>query len=351
MGQDISFASFNLYNLQVPGAPTRLGAARFTDATYKRRLEWAASLLMMVNADVIAFQELWSPQALRDLFDVAGLSGAYELQFIGDTWYDIAVAAAVRKPWTVSAKTLHKSFPGEFKLIKRRHGDPGGDVERTDDDIDVRIDMFSRTVIQLTLQCGQNEVPSVEVLCAHLKSKLATDLDATEAKNELLKPHREALGDALSTIRRTAESAALRMIATGLTKKNDRAVALVGDLNDGAHSNTLNILSAQPPFRRYAKSRVGGASDVGLYPATFLQAMADFQDVAYSHVHQGVREQLDHVLVSEQFYDHSRNRKWSFKEQRIWNDHLDEEPATGHERPASDHGVVCARFLWDPAKA
>jgi len=349
MARDISFASFNLYNLQVPETATRLGATMFSEDTYQRRLQWASTILRQMDADVIAFQELWSAQALRDLFMIAGLDSQYELHFIGDRWYDIAVAAAVRRPWRVRETMLHKSFPDGFRLIKRRHGAAGADEERTDDDIDVQINLFSRTVMQLTLTRDEPDVPDVEALCAHLKSKLSTTLDPVEARNDALKPHRAALGAALSTIRRTAEAAALRMIVTNLTKATERAVVVVGDLNDGAHSNTVSLLSAQPPFRRHRKSRVGGASDIGLYPVTFLQALSDFQDVSYTHLYQGVREQLDHVLVSEQFYDHSRNRVWSYKEQQVWNDHLDEGGPTGPERATSDHGIVCARFLWDPA--
>ena len=63
---------------------------------------------------------------------------------------------------------------------------------------------------------------------------------------------------------------------------------------------------------------------------------------------QGVREQLDHVLVSEQFYDHSWHRYWSFAAQQIWNDHLYEGGPTGPQRPTTDHGIVCAHFAWDP---
>lgn len=350
--RDISFASINLYNLQVPGLPTHTGSAMFDADTYEARLRWVSRLLRELDADVVAFQELWSAQALRDLFALEGLDHAYELHFIADDWYDIAVAAAVRKPWRVQERLLHKTFPDGFRLIKRGHGEVGAQAERTDDDIDVQIRFFSRTVMELVLvRDGLNDLPPLHVLCAHLKSKLPTQLDPVESKLEALKPHRTELGAALSTIRRTAEAAALRMILTDLTKNDaTRAVVLIGDLNDGAHSNTLAILSAQPPFRRYIKSQTGRTSDAGMYPVTFLQALADFQDVAYTHLYQGEREQLDHVLVSEQFYDHSKNRCWSFKEQRIWNDHLVEDGVTGPLRASSDHGVVCARFVWDPAK-
>lgn len=351
--RDISFATFNLYNLQVVGGTTHPGSPPFTQANYDARLRWAAGRLHEADADVIAFQELWSAQPLRDLFERAGLDTQYELHFIGPQWYDIAVAAAVRKPWRVTTKTLHKTFPPEFRLIKRAPGEAGAQAERTDDDIDVRISMFSRTVIELALtRDGTEGLPPLHVLCAHLKSKLPTELDPVEAHVAALKPHQAALGAALSTVRRTAEAAALRMILTGLTKGNaERAVALVGDLNDGTHSNTLSILSAQPRFRRQHKSQVGQTSDAGMYPVTFLQALSDFQDVAYTHLYQGVREQLDHVLVSEQFYDFSKNRRWSFNEQKIWNDHLDEGGPSGASRPTSDHGIVCARFSWDPALA
>lgn len=349
--RDISLASFNLYNLQLAGTQTYDNAPPFTDATYAARLDWAGSILRRLDADVIAFQELWSAQCLRDLFKAAGLDEHYTLHFIGDKWYDIAVAAAVRKPWQVKEQTVHKDFPPEFRLLKRKHGTPGAQAARTDDDIDVGISMFSRSVLELQLiHEAAADLPPLHVLCAHLKSKLATRLDAEEAASGALKPHQEALGAALSTIRRTAEAAALRMLLTNLTRGNaDRAVALLGDLNDGAHSNTLAILSAQPRFRRIHKSRIGESSDSGLYPVTFLQALSDFRDVAYSHIHDGVREQLDHVLVSEQFYDYSTHRYWSFREQLLLNDHLDDPAGSGSACPTSDHGVVCARFQWDPA--
>src|SRR4051794_32563258 len=42
----------------------------------------------------------------------------------------------------------------------------------------------------------------------------------------------------------------------------------------------------------------------------------------YTYVHEDLRESLDHVPVSEQFYDNSRNRRWSFDGLVTNNDHL-----------------------------
>lgn len=59
-----------------------------------------------------------------------------------------------------------------------------------------------------------------------------------------------------------------------------------------------------------------------------------------------LRESLDHVLVSEQFYDNSRRRLWLFDGLIINNDHLndDDHRATG----SSDHGQVKVRLRWKP---
>jgi hypothetical protein len=120
-------------------------------------------------------------------------------------------------------------------------------------------------------------------------------------------------------------------------------VLLLGDLNDGQHSNTSNILTEQP---NYLVGDAQGGTDIGLYSAQTLQEYRDTRDVYYTHIHQDLRESLDHVMVSEQFYDHSRQRRWLFDGLAISNDHLNEEDHRGHG--TGDHGVVKVAFRWRP---
>ncbi len=342
MSRDICFASFNLYNLQLPGEPWRRNSAPYTEEEYQAKVEWSARVIKRLNADVIAFQELWSKQCLEDIFQVANLQHNYQLVLLKDDWYDIAVAAAVREPWEVRTKTIHKSFPEGFALIKRGRDQ---DEDREDDDIEVTIDKFSRSILQMSIgHKDHTELPVIETFAAHLKSKLPTRLDKQERENEAVRPHSTALGSALSTIRRTAEAAALRILLTNQMKSTTTPVAVLGDLNDGTLSNTLSVITQQPSYRLHASSRSGSASDVGLYSAGLLQDLRSFRDVNYTHEFKGIRESLDHVLVSEQFYDYSRNRVWTFKELRVWNDHLEDD-----DKSTSDHGVVSAKFLFDPA--
>ncbi len=52
------------------------------------------------------------------------------------------------------------------------------------------------------------------------------------------------------------------MILTEAMKKNDNPVVVLGDLNDGQYSNTINILTEQP---NYLFSGYEGRSDTALY--------------------------------------------------------------------------------------
>ena len=120
---------------------------------------------------------------------------------------------------------------------------------------------------------------------------------------------------------------------------------VIGDLNDSQHSNTLNIMTGQPNYLLSGYSK--GGSDVNLYSVGTLQEYRSQRDVYYTHVFNKTRESLDHILVSQEFYDNSFKRIWAFKGMDIRNDHLnaDDHKASG----SSDHGIVHATFEYRPA--
>ena len=341
--RDISFATVNLYNLQLPGKKWRHNAKLYTRKEYERKVDWTASMLKLIDADVIGFQELWSKQCLIDVFDEAkrgGLKGSYDLRFIGDKWKDIAVAAAVRAPWNIAKITTHKNFPSGFVLRKSK---PRRD--ELDYNIQVNIGKFARTILQLSVTHESDaKVPQIEVFAGHFKSKLPMRLDAKDAKKQALRSNASTIGGALSTIRRTSEAAALRYILSQKMRKTDTPVVVLGDLNDSVLSNTLALVTMQPGYRLFEKSRKGSENDLGLYSAAILQGLGSLRNVHYSHIYGGIRETLDHILVSEQFYDHSKKRYWSFRDMQIWNDHV--EDGLKH---TSDHGVVRADFDYNRA--
>ena len=122
-------------------------------------------------------------------------------------------------------------------------------------------------------------------------------------------------------------------------------MVVLGDLNDGQHSNTLNIVTSQP---RYLTGLSKGGGDIDLYAGQTLQQYRSERDVYYTHVFNGTRESLDHILVSEEFYDNSRDRIWAFDGMEVYNDHLNREEHAKDDG-ANDHGIVRTSFVYEPA--
>jgi len=340
----ISFATFNLRNLQLPGEFTYPGTAPLTESQYNNKIGWAADKLLEVDADVIAFQELWNRDALDDVFAAAGLADNYD-RVTSDQVGSIGNAVAIKAPHQRTFSTWIEEFPDDF-ILKKRGGSSG---ENPDLKIGVAIDNFSRPVLRVTVQPhvpGVADAPAIVVFAAHLKSKRPTRLDSQDRDLPgLTAPDRRALGSALSTIRRTAEAAALRMVVNTAMASTATPVVVMGDINDGQLSNTVNILSDQPKYRLFAASGVGRRSSNGLYLTATMQEYRSLRDVYYTHIYQGIRESLDHVLVSQHFYDYSANRVWTFNEMRLFNDHLDDKDEASH---VSDHAIVKATFDYNP---
>lgn len=338
-GKTVSFTTFNLYNLNQPGLKMYKDPDGWTQDVYDRKIAWTARLLTEMKADVFGFQELWHADSLATALDAAGLSASYTpLVPQGHAGQKIVCAAAVLTDILVGQPEWITTFPDDFVL--RSKGD-----DRQTGDIAVAINSFSRPVLHFTIM-PRSTGPQVSVYVCHFKSKGPTQIWREEWYDKPIhSAHSEALGGALSTIRRTAEAAALRMILTKEMKNTDKPVVVIGDLNDGQHSNTLNIMTGQP---RFLTALAEGGGDIDLYTAQTLQQYRSQTDVYYTHIFQDTRESLDHILVSQEFYDNSRKRIWAFDGLTIANDHLNDD---GHaENGTGDHGVVRAMFKYMPAK-
>lgn len=338
--RDISFASFNLLNLQLPGRAIYGDTRGWSDEIYAKKIGFTASMLARLDADVIGFQELWAPEALDQALQTAGLADDYvALTPPGHPGNRIVNAAAVRRDLLVGDPDWITDFPEE--LVLRSSGD---DPQQAD--ISVALDTFSRPVLHLKVQVT-DDTPAIEVFECHFKSRRPHQVwyERDWYERDIHGPHATAIGYALSTIRRTAEAAALRVLVTRIAKTTDTPVVLIGDMNDGKASNTLNILSEQPSY--LSPLSVGGGGNA-LYTAQTVQEYRSVRDVYYTHVYKKQRESLDHILFSEQFYDNSKKRLWAFDEMVVENDHLnrDDHKETG----TNDHGVIRVGFRWKPRR-
>ncbi|MEF2073597.1 endonuclease/exonuclease/phosphatase family protein [Consotaella aegiceratis] len=330
-------ATFNLLNLNRPGLPIYGDAAGLTQAAYDRKIAFTARMLQGLHSDVWGFQELWHAGALNDALAAAGLATHVPLVPPGHAGQGIVCAAAVHQEILAGDPEWIETFPEDLHLSS------GGDDAQTEG-ISVSLKSFSRPVLHFQIKPVAG-APALHVYVCHLKSKSPTKVwrepwydPDTHSK------HSEAIGSAVSTIRRTAEAAALRYILTERMKNTDEPVIVLGDVNDGVLSNTMNVLTGQPNFL------VGfslGGGDTDLYTAQTLQEYRSTRDVYYTHIFQNNFESLDQILVSQELYDNSRRRIWKFVDLSIANDHLHFDP--DHSDGSNDHGVVRVTFEHDPA--
>ncbi len=334
----LSFTTFNLLNLNRPDA-IMYGRPGPDAAGVAEKVEWTGRMLARAVADVIGFQELWHPEPLEAALKRGGLDTTHDLVVPpGCDGTSIVCAAAVRKGLQTAPAQWIESFPEGIRLESSGREDQAPPIS-------VAVGGFSRPVLRLHLTPRDDAAP-VHVFVCHLKSKRPTEIYREgwyNAARSLYKPHSQAIGSALSTIRRTAEALALRVILNGVMKNTRDAVAVLGDLNDGQESNTIDLITTQP---KYLEPLSTGGSDVALYSGQALQQMRSLRDVYYTYIHEGQHGSLDHILVSEELYDQSRRRMWKFDGLDIFNDHL------GRKEPgAVDHGIVRARFSLRRAAA
>ena len=140
----------------------------------------------------------------------------------------------MRKDWLHGDPEWIEDFHDKFVL------DSGGDDDQSPD-ISVKIDKFSRPVLKFRIR-PKTDSRLISVYVVHFKSKRPTDIYREgwyKADTDFYKKHKPGLGAAISTIRRSAEAAALRMLISEELKNTDTPVVVLGDMNDAQLSNHL----------------------------------------------------------------------------------------------------------------
>lgn len=340
--ETLSIGTFNLLNLNEPGVPIYTDKDGWSQTQYERKIDWTQRVIRLIHPDVFGFQELWHADSMRRALEQSGLADEYDLLVPANAdGSRIVCAAIVRKGLLVGEPEWIVRFPEKFILQS------SGDDPQTPA-ISVKIDSFSRPVLHFLVAPREDHEP-VHVYVCHFKSKGPTKVfreDWFKADTTTYKKHSTSIGAAVSTIRRTAEAAALRFMLTEQMKDTRIPVIIVGDINDSQSSNTANILTEQP---RYLVGDSLGGGDASFYTAQTLQEYRNTRDVYYTHIHNDMMESLDHILVSEEFYDNSRRRLWMFDGMTVNNDHLNFDDHT--ESGTNDHGIISAVFRHKPMMA
>jgi endonuclease/exonuclease/phosphatase family metal-dependent hydrolase len=321
--QTLQVATANLLNLALPGVVFYPGQEAYDVQEHERKLQWLGQMLARLNADVVGFQEVWHEAALKAAVARSGQR-----------------MTAVMAPGAEqgAAGTPRLGLATRLEVEEVRSLVDFAEVDRlTVPDLGLHT-RFERPVLHARLRTRQGA--SLHVLVVHLKSKRPKYLQ--DAAGNLVEDRDDPSVTARATLRslvmRAAESAALRRAVVDITSRHGgrggEPLVLLGDMNDGPHAVTTQMIAAT---QAVAYDR--GARDVALYHAWDVATEPALKrDLAYSHVHQGWPELLDQIWVSEEFVANSRFSIGDVRRVEVFNDHLHES----RERWRSDHGFVRA---------
>ena len=313
-------ATCNVLNLASPGRLYYDNQEAYGADEYARKIEWLGAQVRRLNADVIAFQEVWDEAALRDAVAASGLRYPHVAAPGAERGASGTPRLAIASRWPVRELISHREFaPAQWVAVPEL-----GEHKA-----------FERPILEALIELP-GERGTMRVLVAHLKSKRPKFLQ--DAAGEPLEDRDDPAIQARATLRslamRAAEAVALRVLVHARLARTREPLVLMGDLNDGPHAVTTQIVAATQAI---AYDRA--ARDSALFHALDVQSEATIRrDVAYSHVHQGWPEVLDQIWVSEEFVASSRFAIGDLRRVEYFNDHLHE----GRDRIRSDHGFVRA---------
>jgi endonuclease/exonuclease/phosphatase family metal-dependent hydrolase len=265
-------ATWNVENLFRPGSeygPT-------SQEVYEEKLAALAEVIGGFAPDVLAVQEIGSSEAMQDLVDRLDGDWHVALSRFPDR-REIRVGFISRLPFAdVDDIQAYPSPLGPVQI-----DDDGGTSAAT-----------NRGVLRIRVTDGDR---AVDLVTCHLKSKLLTFPD------ERFTPHDEgerARFAAYALYQRAAEAVTVRALGDRLLDGlgTDRAVVVLGDLNDEPLAGTTQILLGPPG------SEIGTEGfdrpDQGDPWRLWNLAPLIPEERRFTRIFRGRHELIDHVLVS-----------------------------------------------------
>src|SRR6188768_2448082 len=136
-----SVATFNLYNLQLPGLHLNPFQKPWTKDEFNHKVSWVVRMLDTIDADIVGLQELWNAEAMEIVLARQVPEGKYDLLATPATGSRIVCAALVRKGLLRGNPKWISTFPEAVRLEASDDMDPQSPA------ISVHLPGFSRPVL------------------------------------------------------------------------------------------------------------------------------------------------------------------------------------------------------------
>jgi len=312
MQQEIRFATFNVLNLARPGLRFYDGIEPYTEQQYDAKISWLARQFDRLDADVIALQEVFSQDAVRDVMARSErYRDAIHIGFEPEPGKLTPSVALVTRLPLAGEPAKHLDMPRGLAV-------PLLDLKEA-------MNRFTRPVLQVPVQLAPGL--ALNIFVVHLKSK-RPDYRTNDNETD---PASVGAAVLRSMVRRGAEALGLRYLLTDFASGRRVPMMVMGDFND--------VADAVPTQMVLGGGRGPNGHDERMFECYRLQSRRDpLRDVGYTHVHDGNFETIDHVLVSEEFNPASPHALGEVLDVAYLNDHV-----IFRTPDSSDHGAVLVR--------
>lgn len=342
---ELKVATWNFYQFAEPGTYWYERDERndYEPDQWQAKLEWIAETLRELDADIIGFQEIFSVETCHSFLTEQG----YEHFAVVD---EPAIDADDDKVFRAPVVGIASRYP--FK--EEPTALPMPQEFRDNTQIQAEFD-FRRTILRAVIETPQ--LGEIIFYVCHFKSQGAfVDDDAIAELSDWKTRFREhlrqrATKDADQLIRRSGEASGVYLAAMNeLEEESDKAIIVLGDLNDNPQSPTLRILTQQERPHNIAGKRYSNIEDNSdkswyynwcLFDSFGLLADQNPAKRPVTHVASWryPASTLDYVLVTNSLNPLNPSRKGEVMDVKIYSDHFDENKLL-----TSDHAPVRVTF-------
>lgn len=389
---EFSIASFNVKNL-IGADQEYYRFESYTPEEHAWKEDWLADQLLSMDADIVCFQEIFDPDALRAVVEETNARGrASNADVVPDRSKRYARKAIFRKLSFAPYDPLHLAFapnandgaPGERRpgvAVLSRFGfaaDPEI-IQTLSEPLEIpfadlggadggsyTLRRTSRPILKVKVRVGDSVIT---VFNCHLKSKLGEfprppaglppEVDLMDYD-----PAGRALGSLRAALQRMAEAWVLRREVLKSLNAGE-PVMVLGDFNDSEHAVTSEIIAGERPFKNYAWMRRHDAAHrsdrysqkedaeireaieaVRLHSAEKLFVRKSLRDMVYTASFGGVFESIDQIYLSRHFLPDFQGSIGEMEYFSVLNDHLADgsHPEAPYNKLASDHGQIIAHM-------
>lgn len=339
-------ATFNLYHFAEPGIfwHQRSDRNTYTTTEWAAKTDWIRARLAAMDADVVGFQEVVSPEILKNLCEAEGypyFAQAGDVLFNPEdsgVYVNAVVALASRTP---------------FLSV----GDVQGTPDVQNDTVLDRSFEFARTPLRAEIDLP--ELGPTPIYVCHFKSQGAFVSDDTiDAIEHWQKKFQAFFANRMragvdQVARRGGEAGAMyQLLMRDLEQDLNRPAILIGDLNEDPTSHTLEILTQEDRLFSIGSISVQSIPASALhfkycyrlYDAyTALSSQTRIRPITHSGFGQGTT--LDYVIISNGLNARNPSRLGQVLSYKVHDDHIVSQT---EKRTSSDHAPVVVRFGAKP---